>query len=66
MKQDKAELCHPFPPSTAQDLGPQEKNLYFYIGGEGVEKKAALCWVLLSGSFLFHRAKEDFEGIKVV
>lgn len=36
-------MCHPFPPSTAQDLGPQgeKKNLYFYIGGEGVEKKVA-------------------------
>lgn len=40
LKQDKAELCHPFPPSTAQDLGPQEKKSIF-LYWVGVEKKAA-------------------------
>lgn len=58
-------MCHPFPPSTAQDFGTTKISIFLYQG-EGVEKKAALYWALLSGSFLFHRVKEDFEEIKVV
>lgn len=68
LRQGKTGTCYPFPPSTAHDFGTT-KNIYIYIfvlgGGEGV-KKQPLYWALFSGSFLFHRVKEDFEEIKVV